>query len=90
MVVWGRKWLTGGLREERFGGRWQTLEGEYDTQRSTTGLYERVVIPTVVYSSEMLSLSAQERRKIEVFEEHVWHKESGQSEKRNNTRGVRV
>ena len=31
-------------------------------------LYERVVIPTVVYGSETWSLSAQERRKIEVFE----------------------
>ena len=28
------------------------------------GLYERVVIQTVVYGSEMWSLSAQERRKI--------------------------
>ena len=28
----------------------------------------RVVIPTVVYGSETRSLSAQERRKIEVFE----------------------
>ena len=31
-------------------------------------LYERVVIPTVVYGSEMWSLSAQERIKIKVFE----------------------
>ena len=31
-------------------------------------LYERVVIPTVVYGSETWSLSAQERRKIELFE----------------------
>ena len=31
-------------------------------------LYERVVIPTVVYGSETCSLSAQERIKIEVFE----------------------
>ena len=31
-------------------------------------LYERVVIPTVVYGWETWSLSAQERRKIEVFE----------------------
>ena len=31
-------------------------------------LYERVVIPTVVYGSKTWSLSAQERRKIEVFE----------------------
>ena len=31
-------------------------------------LYERVVIPTVVYGSETWSLSAQERRNIEVFE----------------------
>ena len=29
-------------------------------------LWERVVIPTVVYGSEMWSFSAQERRKIEV------------------------
>ena len=31
-------------------------------------LYERVVIPSVVYGSETWSLSAQERRKIQVFE----------------------
>ena len=31
-------------------------------------LYERVVIPTMVYGSEMWSLSAGERRKMEVFE----------------------
>ena len=31
-------------------------------------LYERVVIPTVVYGSETWSLSEQEKRKIEVFE----------------------
>ena len=31
-------------------------------------LYERVVIPTVVYGSETWSLSAQERIKIGVFE----------------------
>ena len=31
-------------------------------------LYERVATPTVVYGSETWSLSAQERRKIEVFE----------------------
>ena len=30
-------------------------------------LYERVVIPTEVYSSETWSLSVQERRKIEVL-----------------------
>ena len=31
-------------------------------------LYERVVIRTVVYGSEMWSLSAQEKTKIEVFD----------------------
>ena len=31
-------------------------------------LYKRIMIPSVVYSSEVLSLSAQKRRKIEVFE----------------------
>ena len=31
-------------------------------------LYERVVIPTVVYGSETWLLSAQERRKLQVFE----------------------
>ena len=30
-------------------------------------LYEKVVIPTVVYGSETWSLSAQKRREIEVF-----------------------
>ena len=31
-------------------------------------IYERVVIPTVVYGSETLSVSAQEMSTIEVFE----------------------
>ena len=31
-------------------------------------LYERVVIPTVVYGSETRPLSAKEKRKTEVFE----------------------
>ena len=31
-------------------------------------IYERVLIPTMVYDSEMWTLSTQERRKIEVFE----------------------
>ena len=31
-------------------------------------LYEKLVIPTVVYGSETWSLNAQERKKIEVFE----------------------
>ena len=31
-------------------------------------LYERAVIPTVVYGSKMWSSSAQERRKTKVFE----------------------
>ena len=48
--------------------------------------YERVVIPTVVYSSETWSLNARERRKIEEFEKHVYHKGSGQSKKRVNKR----
>ena len=54
------------------------------------GLYERVVIPTMVYGSKAWSLSAQERRKIEVFEKHMWHKVSRLSEKCNNKREVWV
>ena len=43
-------------------------------------LYERVVIPTVVYGSDARVLSAQERRR-ELFEKRLWDKESGQGEK---------
>ena len=57
----GRKWFTGYLWEERFGGQWQSCGIERE-------LYGRIVIPTVVYDSETWSLSVQERRKIEVFE----------------------
>ena len=46
-------------------------------------IYERVLIPTMVYDSEMWTLSTQERRKIEVFElmclRNMFYKESGQS-----------
>ena len=42
----------------------KVVEEEYDIQTSKTELYERVVIPTVVYGSETWSLSASERRKI--------------------------
>ena len=38
----------------------KVLEGEYDSQRSKTS--------TVIYGSETLSLRAQDRRKIGVFE----------------------
>ena len=52
------------------------------------------VIPTVVHGLESWALSAQERRKIEVFEvmclRKMWHKASGQSEEHNNKREVRV
>ena len=54
----------------------------------------RVVILTVVYCLEIWSLSAWERRKIEVcemmFEKHMWYKVSGQSEKHNNKRSAGV
>ena len=53
-------------------------------------LYERIVIPTRVYGSETWSLSAQERRKIEVFEMMCLRNMCGQSEIRNNKREVRV
>ena len=53
-------------------------------------LYKRIVISTVVYGSEMWSLSAQERRKIEVFEKHMWHKENGKNKKLINKWEVRV
>ena len=49
-------------------------------------LYERVVIPTVVYGSETWSLSAQERRKIEVFKMMCLRNICGKIEKRNNKR----
>ena len=56
--------------------------------------YGRLVIPTVVYGSETWSLSAEERRNIEVYEMMRWrnmcHKESGQSEEHNDKREVRV
>ena len=59
MGVRGRNWLTGYLGEDV-----KVVEGEYDFQRSKSGFYERVVIPTVVYGLETCSLSSQERRKI--------------------------
>ena len=68
----------------------KVVEGNMISREVQRELYERVVIPTVVYGSDTWALSAQERRKIEIFEKHMWHKESGQSEKRNNKREVRV
>ena len=67
-MVWGRKWLTRYLREEDSRDDGKVVEGEYDIQRSKRELYERLVIPTVVYGSETCSLSAQESTNIEVFE----------------------
>ena len=47
----------------------KVVEREFDIQRSKKReLYERVVIPTVVYGSETWSLSTLESRKIELFE----------------------
>ena len=52
------------------------------------------MVPTMVFGSEMWSLSVQERRKIQVFENmcliNMWHRESGQIEKCNNKRGAGV
>ena len=57
-------------------------------------LYERVVIPSVDYGSGTWSLSAEERRKIELFEmmclRNICGIRHGQSEKHNNKREVRV
>ena len=45
-------------------------------------LYDKVVIPTLVYGSETWPLSGQERSKIvvlviiDVFEKYMWHMES--------------
>ena len=51
---------------------WKTMENLWKenmiSREVKRELYERVVIQTVVYSSETWSLSVQERRKIEVFE----------------------
>ena len=59
MVLEGRKvWMTmAKLWKENM------IPKEFKRQ-----LYERVVIPTVVYGSETWSISGQERRKIEVYE----------------------
>ena len=67
----------------------KVVKGEHDIKKS------RVAISTVVYGSEIWSLSVQEKRKIEVFEmmclgKHTWQKESGQSKKLTNKRGASV
>ena len=68
----------GGMREEVarrvLDGRkvWGTMAKLWNENMISRKLkreyYERVVIPSVVYGSETLSLSEQERRKIKVFE----------------------
>ena len=67
------------------GGRWKENMLSREVKRE---LYERVVMPTMLYGSETWSLGAQERIKLKVVEmmclRNMWHKESGQSEKRNN------
>ena len=46
----------------------KVVEWEHDIIRNKPEFYERIVIPTMVYGSLTWSLSAQERRKVEVFE----------------------
>ena len=92
----GRKWLIEYLREERV---WETMAKLWKesiiSSEVKRELYERVVIPTVVYGSETWVLSTQWRRKIEIFEmvclkNICGYKESGQSKKLTNKRDVRV
>ena len=53
----------------KLGGRMPKLWRENTISREVKReLYERVVVPTMVYGSETWSLSAQEKRKIEAFE----------------------
>ena len=52
-MVWGRKWHTEGLRKEKFWGMMAKLWKEMRiSRRVKQELYERVVIPTMVYGSE--------------------------------------
>ena len=53
-----------------------------------TALYERVVVPIVLYGSETGSLNVKERRKLEVFE--VVSKKYTQQKKKGLERGVIV
>ena len=46
----------------------KVMEENMISRKVKRELYGKVVIPTVVYGSETWSLSAQERRKVEVFE----------------------
>ena len=44
------------------------IEGELDIKEVKSELYERVVIPIILYGSEPWRFSVQEKRKTEVFE----------------------
>ena len=61
------KWLIGCLEEERYRGRRQSYRNNM-MSREENKLYEKVLIAVVVYGHRTWSLSAQDRRKIEVFE----------------------
>ena len=70
MVVWERKRLIGYWRKERY--VWRTIAKLWKenmiSRQVKKELYEILVISTVVYGSEIWSLSVQEKRKIEIFE----------------------
>ena len=63
-----RKWLTGCLGKKGSGTMAKLGKQNMISREVKRELYERVVIPTVVYGSDTWSLIAQGRRKIEVYE----------------------
>ena len=68
MVVRGRKRLIRCLRKEGTGDDGEVWKENMIPTEVKRELFDRVAIPTVVYGSKIWSLSAQDRRKIEVFE----------------------
>ena len=66
--VWRKECRIGYMKKkmlEIFGKLWK---GEVISREIKRALYERRVIPTVVYGPETWTLSVQEKRKYEVFE----------------------
>ena len=68
MEVLGRKYLTGFLVEESYGGRLQWCGKRHYIQRIKTEVIKIEWIPAEVYGSGTSSLSAQDRTKVELFE----------------------
>ena len=73
----------------------KVVEGEHDIQRSKTGvIWKGSDTSRGLWFGDVIikRIGKKKNRSIgdDVFEEHMWHKESGQSEERNDKRKVRV